>query len=92
MNYVNKLLNALSENINLTYDFWTIEHQFVSGMKKWVGNIIPYNLLTRSIKDTINSLMTLNQDGNFYETFPDEVLTFFTPSSSPENSKTSSEV
>lgn len=73
MNTVNKLLQALNESIYLKEDKWTIEHQFVSGMRKWVANIVPSELLTRSVKDAVNSLMTLNQDGNFYEKFPDKI-------------------
>ena len=75
MNVINKLLKALNESINLTPDEWTIEHQFVSGMKKWVANVTPVELLERSIKDALNSLMTLNQDGNFYKKYPDKILT-----------------
>ena len=75
MNNVNKLLNALNETTELSVDDWTIEHQIIAGMKKWVANIVPSELLSRSIKDTLNSLMTLNQDGNFYKTFPDKILT-----------------
>lgn len=75
MNYVNKLLKILGENIRLVPDKWTIKHQFVSGMRKWVANIVPAELLVRSIKDAVNSIMTLNQDGNFYEYFPDNIET-----------------
>ena len=75
MNKVNKLLKALNEDILLSEDRWTKEHQFVSGMRKWVANIVPVELLIRSVKDAVNSLMTLNQDGNFYKTFPDKILT-----------------
>ena len=75
MNTVNKFLKALNEDIFLNEDTWTKEHQFISGMRKWVADIVPVELLTRSAKDTVNSLMTLNQDGNFYETFPNEILT-----------------
>lgn len=75
MNNVNKLLNALNETTELSVDDWTIEHQIIAGMKKWVANIVPAELLSRSIKDILNSLMTLNQDGNFYKTFPDNILT-----------------
>jgi len=75
MNSVNKLLNALNENTKLSPDKWTIEHQFVSGMRKWVANIVPADLLNRNLKDAINSLMTLNQDGNFYEEFPETIET-----------------
>ena len=75
MNSVNKLLQALNEDINLTPDKWTTEHHYVSGMKKWVANIVPAELLKRSVKDAVNSLMTLNQDGKFYEKFPDKIHT-----------------
>ena len=75
MNTVNKLLSALNENTLLSFDKWTFEKQFVSGMKKWIANIVPSELLFRSIKDSVNSLMTLNQDGKFYDIFPDNIQT-----------------
>jgi len=75
MNYVNKLLQVLDKNIVLEPDALTNEHQYIAGEKKWVANIVPAELLKRSIKDAVNSLMTLNQDGNFYKVFPDEILT-----------------
>lgn len=75
MNYVNKLLQILDENIVLEPDALTNEHQYIAGEKKWVANIVPAELLKRSIKDAVNSLMTLNQDGNFYKVFPDEIST-----------------
>lgn len=74
MNTINKLLLALNATPKLTLDKWTIEHQFISEMKKWIANIVPSELLTRNIKDTANSLMTLNQDGEFYAEFPDNIL------------------
>ena len=66
--YTNKLLNALNENTKLHLDIWTRDHLFQSGNKKWVANIVPVELLTRSVKDAINSLMTLSEGGIFYET------------------------
>ena len=75
MGKVKQLLKALNYDTKLVLDSWTVEHQFVSGMRKWISNILPCELLTRSIKDTVNSIMTLNQDGNFYDEFPDEILT-----------------
>lgn len=74
MNYVNKLLQALNKNTTLEPDTITKERQYVAGMKKWVANIVPVELLKRNIKDIVNLLMTLNQDGNFYKNFPDEIL------------------
>lgn len=75
MNYVNKLLQVLGENIVLEPDALTSEYQYIAGEKKWVANILPAELLRRSLKDAVNSLMTLNQDGNFYKVFPDEIST-----------------
>ena len=75
MNYVNKLLQVLDENIVLEPDALTSEYQYIAGEKKWVANIVPAELLKRSIKDAVNSLMALNQDGNFYKVFPDEIST-----------------
>ncbi|MBQ3641515.1 hypothetical protein II906_06300 [bacterium] len=73
MNEVNKLLQSLGENIELKPDQWTKEHEFSSGMRKWIANIVPAKLLNRSIKKSIEALMTLNQDGNFYNKFPDKI-------------------
>ena len=44
-------------------------------MKKWIANIVPSELLERSLKDALNSLMTLNEDGNFYDIFPENIQT-----------------
>jgi hypothetical protein len=73
MNTVNKLLKSMGENIELTPDRWTLEHQYVSGMRKWIANILPCELLQRSVKDAVASLVTLSQDGIFYGTFPDNI-------------------
>ena len=75
MNYVNKLLKSYGYDSLLCPDVWTSEHQYVTGMRKWVANIVPSELLSRTLKDTVNSLMTLNQDGNFYKKFPDIIET-----------------
>ena len=75
MNYVNKMLKAYNKDTKLHPDKWTAKHQFAAGMKKWVANIVPAELLKRSIKQTVESLMTLNQDGNFYDEFPDNIET-----------------
>lgn len=74
MNKVNKLLKSLGYDTKLSIDNWTIEHQFISGMKKWIADILPYELLTRTIKEAIESLDTLSQDGIFYDEFPDNIL------------------
>ena len=44
-------------------------------MRKWVANILPSELLKRTVKEAVESLVTLSLDGNFYKNFPDEILT-----------------
>ena len=75
MNEVNKLLIALNEKTEFQKDIWTYEHQFSSGNKKWVAGIVPYELLKRNLNEAISSLMTLSEDGIFYNTFPDDIKT-----------------
>jgi len=75
MNNVEKLLKALGEKKNLQPDFWTKEHLYKSGNKKWIANITPSEVLNRTVKDALNSLMTLNEDGNFYNNFPQKIST-----------------
>lgn len=75
MNTVNKLLTALNEDIHLKKDEYTIEHRFISGQRQWIANILPAELLTRSVKEAVESLVTMSQDGIFYDTFPDNVET-----------------
>ncbi len=74
MNTVNKLLIALGESTELQPDKWSNEHLAESGRKKWVANIVPVELLKRNVKSAVESLVTLNESGNFYESFPDEIL------------------
>lgn len=74
-NYVNKLLEMLNEDTNLIPDKWSEEHLIAAGNKKWISNILPSELLNRSVKEAVESLMTLNEGGIFYEKFPDEITT-----------------
>ncbi len=73
MNTVNKLLTALGFNTHLHYDKWTKDHEFVSGKKKWIGNILPSELLKRSVKHAVESLVTLCECDEFFHSFPDEI-------------------
>lgn len=73
--YVEKLLKALGEKNKLEFDKWTQSHTFHSGNKKWVAGITPVELLRRSVKDAINSLMTLSEAGEFYKKFPQQIAT-----------------
>ena len=75
MNYTKKLLKILGENINLKPDKWSIEHQYVSGKKKWIANIVPSELLERTVKQAVESLVTLCECDEFFKTFPDDIQT-----------------
>ena len=75
MNTVNKILEALGHNTDLHYDLWTRERQFIAEKRKWIANILPVELLNRSFKKAVESLVTLSQDGNFYKNFPEEIIT-----------------
>lgn len=75
MNTVNKFLSALNEIPILSQDKWSIEHQYSSGIKKWVAGIVPSQLLTRSVKQAIESIVTLCECDSFYEHFPENILT-----------------
>lgn len=75
MNKVNKMLMKIDGNINLTNDIWTEERLFSSGKRKWVANILPFELLERKLIDAVCSLATLSQDVTFYNEFPDFIKT-----------------
>ena len=74
-NFVNKLLESLGEDIHLNRDTWALEHVFVSGNKKWIANILPSELLSRSVKQAVESLVTINETGEFYSLFPNVIET-----------------
>lgn len=73
MNTVNKLLEALGHNTRLHYDKWSAEHEFVSGKKKWIANILPAELLKRNIKHAVESLVTLCECDEFFNEFPNNI-------------------
>lgn len=76
-NCTNKLLIALNENTNLSYDNWTKNKTYyaLGCSKKWIANILPHELFERSIKDAINSIATLCESGFFYKNFPNKIET-----------------
>ncbi len=74
-NAVNKLLEALGENIKLTPDKWSEEHSIQAGKKKWISSVLPSELLKRTVKQAVESLVTINESGEFYTTFPDNIET-----------------
>ncbi len=73
MNYVNKLLRAIDEDIYLSPDEWTDKHKYESGMKKWIADIVPADILTRSVKKAIESIVTMCECYDFYHQFPDKI-------------------
>ena len=75
MNTVNKLLKAYKQDKTLYFDEFSMTHQYLSGMRKWLAGVLPYQLLTRSLNEAVSSLATLSQDGIFYEYFPDNIET-----------------
>ena len=75
MNNVNKLLSAYDETVELVEDEWSLSKQVVSEMRRWIANVVPCDLLGRKLKDSINSIVTVSQDGNFYKNFPDNIET-----------------
>lgn len=72
--YVTKLLQALGEDEKLSPDKWTENKAYHSGIKKWIANILPVELLSRSVKDAVNSIVTMCECYQFYDKFPDEIL------------------
>lgn len=77
MNYVNKLLKAFnySTKLNLNNDFKNNTYYAFGCSKKWIGNIIPSEILNIDLKKSIDLITTLSESGLFYSEFPDEILT-----------------
>lgn len=78
-NYVNKLLKAFGENTELKYDEFS-DYIAFHGIgnaynKRWLGNVVPADVLKLSVKDAVNIIATLSESGVFYENFPDYIET-----------------
>ena len=78
-NSVNKLLNALKEDTKLernTYSNYIAFHGIGNAFnKRWLGNIVPSDLLRLSLKDAVEIIVTLSEGGVFYDIFPDNMQT-----------------
>ena len=78
-NCVNKLLKALGENTKLKRDEFSdfIAFHGIGNAynKRWLGNIVPADVLKLSVKDAVNIIATLSESGVFYENFPDYIET-----------------
>lgn len=76
-NSCEKLLKAAGHHTKFKPDKWTQEKMFralgAGCRKKWIGNIVPAELLTRSIKDSVSSVLTLSEGEIFYDKFPDYI-------------------
>ncbi len=78
-NAVNNLLKALGENTKLSQDSFSnyiAFHGIGSAYnKRWLGNVVPSDVLKLSVKQAVNIIMTLVESGEFCEIFPDEIIT-----------------
>ncbi len=78
-NCTNKLLKSLNESTELKPDKWTQERTYHSigcfKSKKWVANIVPSELLERTIKQAVESIATLSESDIFYKEFPNKIET-----------------
>lgn len=76
-NCVNKLLKSLGENLQLKEDNWSKERTYHSfgcnNSKKWIANIVPAELLERTVKQAVESIATLSESNIFYEKFPNDI-------------------
>lgn len=74
MNAVNQLLEAINGSTKLHYDKWSDNHAYrgigEAFNKRWIANILPSELLERSIKRAIDSIVTLTEGNIFYKEFP----------------------
>ena len=78
-NCVNKLLKALGENTNFEPDKYSNYIAF-HGLdraynKRWLGNIVPADLLKLSVKKAIEIILTLSEGNIFYKSFPKAIET-----------------
>lgn len=76
-NTVSKLLEAYSGNAVLHYDKWSEEHKYRAlnngSLKQWIANVLPSELLERSLKKAVDSVVSLCECTEFYYMFPDDI-------------------
>ena len=70
-NAVNKLLKALGENIKLKRDEYSnyIAFHGIGNAynKRWLGNIVPADLLKLNVKEVVEIIAALSEGGIFYQ-------------------------
>lgn len=77
LSVVDKLLFAVNQTGDFTFDEDIINKAFKginrAFMKKWLGGIMPSELLTKNLKESINDIINLSEGGYFYKKFPDKM-------------------
>ena len=73
MELINKVLSVYNFNQNLHYDRFIEKYLATSNDKKWLANILPYELLERSLKKSIESILSLCECNTFYKEFPKDI-------------------
>ncbi|MBQ4646366.1 MAG: hypothetical protein IJB79_03360 [Candidatus Gastranaerophilales bacterium] len=76
-NCVNKLLKAFNFDIKLqkNNNFDDKIYQALGCSKKWIGNILPFEILGISLKESVDLISTLCEANVFYDFFPNIILT-----------------
>jgi len=72
---VNRLLCALGEKIDLQPDKWYEKYLYQAGNKKWLAGILPAELLSKSVKTAVETLVAINETGEAYPVFPQNIET-----------------
>lgn len=77
LSVVDKLLFAVNQTGDFTFDEDIINKAFKginrAFMKKWLGGIMPSELLTKNLKESINDIINLSEGGYFYKKFPNKM-------------------
>ena len=68
---VNELLKCLNEDIVLNE--CKPKNVIKSGDRKWLAGVLPYELLSKSIKETIETIVALDYGNLTYNQFPDDI-------------------
>ena len=76
---IDKLLNAYGANGTLHYDKEAANKAY-HGVgdaisKKWLGNILPSEILGLTLKQALNIIMTLSESNEFYRKYPEQIET-----------------
>ncbi len=71
---IEKIITAYGSNTIMHYDKWSAEHCYQgvkdASAKKWIAGIHPSTLLERPLKKSVESILTLSENGEFYNNIP----------------------